>query len=168
VGGQILVPQTTLDACGGAVRIDDQMEVMPKGVKEPITIYEVGGVSGPHDLFLPEKVEPVLLPVEPPLPLKYVVISGKHLDPTLLSGALMGLLDETAEVRVDAALERLTNIKIILKDRDDTVISDELYGKVIGKISDEPPSFKVNFTSITPEAREFLRAVQQSGQEEPS
>ena len=43
VGGQILISQETLNEIWPLVKIADRMEVEPKGVKEPITIYEVAG-----------------------------------------------------------------------------------------------------------------------------
>jgi class 3 adenylate cyclase len=39
VGGQILISEDTLKECGDIVRIDNAMQVMPKGGKEPLTIY---------------------------------------------------------------------------------------------------------------------------------
>ncbi|MGD0282274.1 MAG: adenylate/guanylate cyclase domain-containing protein [Dissulfurispiraceae bacterium] len=55
VGGQILASQSTIEACGEILRIDNTIEVMPKGLQKPITIYEVGGIGGNYNLFLPEK-----------------------------------------------------------------------------------------------------------------
>ena len=162
VGGQILVPEQTLQACGDLLRIDDQMEVMPKGVKEPITIYDVGGVNGPYDLQLPEKVEVTLAPLEP-LMLQYTVISGKHASTNLLPGTMVKLLDDTAEVVVDEPVEQLTNLKMVLRDRQGAVITDELYGKVLVLDGDDPPALRVRFTSVTPEARAFLLSLQPEG-----
>ena len=55
VGGQILVSESTIEDCEGLLRIDDQFQVMPKGVKQPITIYEIGGIGGTYNSYLPEK-----------------------------------------------------------------------------------------------------------------
>ncbi len=55
VGGQILISETTLEACGPILRIDSRAEVMPKGVSRPILTYEVGGIAGEYDLYLPPK-----------------------------------------------------------------------------------------------------------------
>jgi len=54
-GGQILISETTLEACGPILRIDSRAEVMPKGVSRPILIYEVGGIAGEYELYLPPK-----------------------------------------------------------------------------------------------------------------
>ena len=55
VGGQIFISENTLKACGDIVRLDSAMQVSPKGVKEPLTIYEVGGIAGDYQLFLPPR-----------------------------------------------------------------------------------------------------------------
>ena len=57
VGGQIFISENTLNASGDIVRVDNAMQVSPKGVKEPLTIYEVGGIAGDYQLFLPPKPE---------------------------------------------------------------------------------------------------------------
>ena len=57
VGGQIFISESTLDECGDICRIDTAMKVMPKGVKKPLTIHEVGGIGGDFQLFLPPKKE---------------------------------------------------------------------------------------------------------------
>ncbi|MFQ5518944.1 MAG: adenylate/guanylate cyclase domain-containing protein, partial [Mariprofundus sp.] len=55
IGGQILVSDSTLADCKDLLRIDDQMQVMPKGLSEEITIYDIGGVQGDESLQLPVK-----------------------------------------------------------------------------------------------------------------
>ena len=51
IGRQILISEATLKDAGANLRIDGQMQVEPKGVQEPITIHEVGGIGGEYDLF---------------------------------------------------------------------------------------------------------------------
>ena len=79
VGGQIFISENTVEECGQhLLRIDDRMDVMPKGVKKPITIYEVGGIRGEFNLFLPEKVDVPLLDLPHPIPIEFTVLEGKH------------------------------------------------------------------------------------------
>jgi adenylate cyclase len=37
------------------VRVDGEMQVQPKGIKEQITIYEIGGIVEKHNLYLPKR-----------------------------------------------------------------------------------------------------------------
>jgi class 3 adenylate cyclase len=53
-GGQTLISTSTKDACGDLLDLGGHMEVHPKGVAEPITIYEVRGIGGSYNVHLPE------------------------------------------------------------------------------------------------------------------
>jgi len=44
-GGQILVSQATVEACGPGLCIEGELEVAPKGVQEPLTLYWVGSLA---------------------------------------------------------------------------------------------------------------------------
>ena len=69
-----------MEECGQhLLRIDDQMEVMPKGVKKPLSIYEVGGIRGKFNLFLPEKVEAVLPELELPFSILFTILEGENM-----------------------------------------------------------------------------------------
>ena len=52
VGGQIMISETTYRENAALIQVNRQMEVEPKGVKKPITIYEVGGIGGKYNHFL--------------------------------------------------------------------------------------------------------------------
>jgi len=54
-GGQILVSECTRNRCEGLLRVDGEMKVTPKGIKQEITIYDVSGVMGENPVMLPEK-----------------------------------------------------------------------------------------------------------------
>lgn len=54
VGGQILISDLTLAMVKDLVRLDGCLRVKIKGVGTPISIFEIGGVGKPYDLFLPE------------------------------------------------------------------------------------------------------------------
>ena len=56
-GGQILISGTTFKEVESIIEINDEKEVMPKGVKKPITIYDVGGLGGKYNLFLQKREE---------------------------------------------------------------------------------------------------------------
>jgi adenylate cyclase len=45
VGGQILAAAATIQDAGEGILINGQMEVVPKGVSAPMTIYDVGGIE---------------------------------------------------------------------------------------------------------------------------
>jgi adenylate cyclase len=159
VGGQIFISESTLEACGPILRIDDQMKVMPKGVKEPITIYEVGGIGGDFNIFLPEKQKIEFIELPQPLHVKFTILEGKHASDNVHSGTIARMVAKIAEIQTDVMVEKLTNLKISLFDHGGTEITSDLYAKVTDQLSEAPLAFKVNFTSVPPDAEVFLEKV---------
>lgn len=156
VGGQIFISENTLTACGDIVRLDNAMQVSPKGVKEPLTIYEVGGIAGDYQLFLPPKPEVGWIELTQPLSLQFTLLDGKHVGEVRYQAAIIKLAPKMAEITAAMLPPRLSNLRLSLYDYDDRLISDNLYGKVISHLSDPPGVFHVNFTAIPPEAEAFL------------
>lgn len=70
------------------------------------------------------------------------------------------LTDPTAQLIADLQSERncreLTTLKLTLFERDDHVISSDLYAKVTEILSEAPPTFRVHFTSVPPEVQAFF------------
>lgn len=159
VGGQILISESTREACGDILRIDDQMEVMPKGVKRPITIYEVGGIRGDYNIFLPEKEQIEFMELQRLLRIKFTILEGKHASNEMYEGTIARMAERSVEVQTDVMAERLTNLKISLCNNDGDEITSDLYGKITEIFSESPPTFKVNFTSVPPEAEDFLKKI---------
>lgn len=152
VGGQIYVSENTVQACGDILRIDGQQVVMPKGVKEPITIYEIGGIGGDHNIFLPIKQEVELIALPDPVSVLFTVLEGKHAGIELHEGFIAALAEEReATILSEIKAQPLTNLKFSLFDLQSNEFMDELYAKVISVAPDEG-SFRVRFTSLPPKA----------------
>jgi adenylate cyclase len=160
VGGQIFISENTLKACGDIVRLDNAMQVSPKGVKEPLTIYEVGGIAGDYQLFLPPKPEVGWIELTQPLSLQFILLDGKHVGEVRYQAAIIKLAPKMAEITAAMLPPRLSNLRLSLYDYNDQLISDNLYGKVLMHLSDHPGVFQVNFTAIPPEAETFLAESQ--------
>jgi adenylate cyclase len=160
VGGQILISENTLKACGDIVRLDNAMQVSPKGVKEPLTIYEVGGIAGDYQLFLPPQPEVCWIELKQPLSLQFTLLEGKHVGEVRYQAAIIKLAPKMAEITASILPPRLSNLRLSLYDNNDRLISDNLYGKVLTHPSELPGVFQVNFTAIPPEAETFLAKSQ--------
>jgi adenylate cyclase len=160
VGGQIFISESTFKACGDIVRLDNAMQVSPKGVKEPLTIYEVSGIAGDYQLFLPPKPEVGWIELTQPLSLQFTLLEGKHVGEVRYQAAILKLAPKMAEITAAMLPPRLSNLRLSLYDHNDRLISDNLYGKVLAHLSDPPGVFQVNFTAIPPEAETFLAESQ--------
>jgi adenylate cyclase len=156
VGGQIFISDSTLNECGDICRIDTAMQVMPKGVKKPLTIHAVGGIGGDFQLFLPPKKELTWIEVEPGLPVQFTVVDWKPTGELGHGGAITKIAPNMVEIHSKVLPSPLANLRISLYDPDDHEITDDLYGKVVAHLSASPPAFLVHFTSVPPEAETFL------------
>jgi class 3 adenylate cyclase len=161
VGGQTLVSQRTIDACGPIVRIDDQMEVMPKGVKNPIIISEVGGIGGEYNIYLPEKKEIVLHPIKKKIQFLFTILAGKHASTDVHVGYITKMNGKEAEIEAPISVEKLNNVKVALADENGKEIANDLYAKVTKNISEGPQVvFRVNFTSVPTEVENVFKEIQ--------
>jgi adenylate cyclase len=156
VGGQIFISESTLYECGDICRIDTATKVMPKGVKKPLTIYEVGGIGGDFQLFLPPKKEIAWIELKQGLPIQFTVVDWKHTGELGHRGAITKMSTKMVEIHSEVLPFPLANLRISLYDPDDREIADDLYGKVVAHLSESPPAFLVHFTSVPPEAETFL------------
>lgn len=155
VGGQILISELTLRKAGSIVKIEGYKEVSTKGVKKPITIYEVGGIGGKYNLFL-RKEEELYFPLAEALPIRYAVLDGKHVSNIMLSGNLVKLSSKGAELSVREPVAALSNIKFnLLTPNTPGSASEDIYAKVLEKPM-ENGTFCIHFTSIPPDIEVIL------------
>jgi adenylate cyclase len=158
VGGQILISEATRQAVGSDVTVDAQLAVDAKGIEQPITLYEVRGIGGEYNLFLPERAE-IFLPLHEEIPLWYTVLEGKQVAGTVFRGTFVQLSVKGGEVRSEHPVSLLSDIKMRLIGAAGEEIAGDLYGKIMGKPTDGRASFAVRFTSIPPEVATFLHGL---------
>ena len=153
-GGQIIISEQTLQDAGSIVKIQGQRQVKPKGVQQPITIYEVYGIAGFYNLYLPREEE-LFLPLDEEIPIQYALVDGKNISDTLFKGSLVELSDKGAKVRSENLGEdnlpsALTNLKLnLLTSNIPAEVSEDMYAKVLEKWA-ERGSFYIRFTANPP------------------
>jgi adenylate cyclase len=160
IGGQILAAESTIRDAGEGVRVNGQMEILPKGVAGAITIFDVHGIGAPYDRYLtPRDIEP-LVPLEMPLAVRVLVLEGKSANGQGESAEIISLSSRVGRVRARHRVLPLQNVKIEMWDED--LRGRELWGKtsvaLAGATSDET-TFDVWFTSVPDVVREVLAAV---------
>lgn len=158
VGGQILISEGTLQDVDATLQINGEMKVEAKGIKGPLTLYDISGIEQPYNLFLPRLTEALQL-LDVAVPLEFVVLEGKHLVGSVFQGHLVKLSAGGAELRTDAALHSMNNIKIDLLPGNgiDTRIGD-IYAKVLGAGSSSS-SFDIRFTATPPAATSLFEKL---------
>ncbi|QKQ74991.1 adenylate/guanylate cyclase domain-containing protein [Nostoc sp. TCL240-02] len=151
-GGQILISEQTFKEVGSSIKIIGQKQVQPKGVSQTITIYEVYGVGGRYNLYLP-KEEELFLPVPQEIPLLYTILNEKQMGNPIFYGRLVKLSAKGAELQVDIPNEvppKLTNLKInLFISKNSAQVSEDIYAKVLEKPTIRG-KFYIHFTSVPP------------------
>ena len=155
VGGQILVSESTLKACGNLLRIDDEFQVKPKGVSESITVYQIGGINGDHQVHLPPPEKIHLKPLSPAPTVVLTVLEDKQSVRGGHKGKLTHLAKSTMEITTSLTLRRLTNLQIEILDRKGHSITSQLYGKVVS-VDGENKRLRIELTAISPEVEELF------------
>jgi adenylate cyclase len=161
VGGQILAAESTIRDAGEGIRINGQMEIVPKGVTAPMTIYDVGGIGAPYHRHLAIGNDEPLVQLRAPVAVRFIVLRGKSASGEAQPGELVSLSSRVGRVRADRAVAPMENVKIEI--RGDDPVGVELWGKTIARRapdhdSADETSFDVWFTSIPDEARAVLEA----------
>jgi adenylate cyclase len=163
IGGQILAAASTIGDAGEGIRIDGQMEIVPKGVTAPMKIYEVGGIGAPYDRYLAISKSEPLVSLKSPIPVRFVVLQGGSGSGPAHAGELVSLSSRMGRVRADHSVAPMENVKIELWDQN--LRAAELWGKTIVRIASAQPNlctFDVWFTSMPDEVRDVFDALRAS------
>ncbi|MBT9313156.1 CHASE2 domain-containing protein [Leptothoe kymatousa] len=137
-GGQIFISEDTHEEIGTInhhrLAIQSKVEVYPKGIKRPITIYDVTGIRGDQfKLFLTPEDLP-LKPVHQTISVEYVALEGKQVGAQHCGGSLQKLSPKTALLNIqgDEPLNLLTNIKLLIQTQSapEEVRETDIYAKV--------------------------------------
>jgi class 3 adenylate cyclase len=158
VGGQILTSEATQQELAALLKIGQQMRIEAKGIDQAHTIYDVQGIGDPYNLFLPD-VQDQLVSLREALPLRYNVVTSKHLSDTSCTGHFVKLSAKRGEVYADTPVAPWSDIKIQLTRKSGDEISGGLYAKVVDHLPEHRSGFIVHFTSISPAVATFLSEV---------
>ncbi|WP_172641492.1 CHASE2 domain-containing protein [Nostoc sp. PCC 7107] len=156
VGGQVLISENTLQDAHIKLHIGSQMQIQPKGIREPITIYEVCGVGGQYNLFLPNDDGEMVTLTQPVL-VEYTILQGKQASGTVFHGELISLSEKVAQMRSLNSLEILNNLKLKLLNTELST-EEDIYAKVMKKSDVDEHTVTIRFTSVPPKAIAVLKA----------
>jgi adenylate cyclase len=162
-GGQVLVSPSTYERVQALVQVRGALPAQFKGLDQPVTLYDISGISGSYCLSLPDKPLAALRSLSPPLPLAIFPIDGKVVSQTAIPGCLTGLAGSTAEGSLEGQVVAYSNIKIELHPPDTPSISD-VYAKVLVVAPTEAgrSHIRLEFTSLPEDAKAFLATIEPS------
>ncbi len=157
VGGQILASTGTVEQCGSILRIDGSQEIMPKGLADPIKVYDIGGIEGTYNLFLPRKINN-LRPLDRKLDIQFSVLRDKDTDTVAREAQLTAVSKNALQLTSNFIPEISQNLKITVYDLDATLISSEVYAKVT-EATPTRGRFVAHITSVPQEISVLLESL---------
>ncbi|MEE8590929.1 MAG: adenylate/guanylate cyclase domain-containing protein [Spirochaetia bacterium] len=153
VGGQVLVSPTVVQAAGHGIILGDEVEVHAKGMREPLICRELLGHEEHPELALEEE-ETSCTTLSEPVPLHYVMLTGKHFDEQMQPATLVALSRRRAEIEAVGPLPRYANIMFRLEAEAGEEAAGgeapELYAKVIRPLDEASNRYLIHFTSVPP------------------
>jgi adenylate cyclase len=160
VGGQILISPTTYNRVESDLTIIGTKEVKFKGLDQPVTLYDVGGIGEPYQVFLPEKKTTPLTRLDPPLPVECFLLEGKSVSDNAITGHITCLGENAAEASLDQTVDVHANLRILLACQETAGFS-ELYAKVMPKEESDAigsgDGIRIEFTSVPDEVKKFIK-----------
>jgi sigma-B regulation protein RsbU (phosphoserine phosphatase) len=151
VSGQILISPALYARVQAVVSVQGTTEVQFKGVEQPLTLYDICGMTGPYQVALQARPQEELTPLRAPLALTCYPMHGKAVAAVGMAGQMTAVGLSSATVVLDGAVAVHDNLKLLLeRPRHDTY---EVYAKVMACASRE---VVVAFTMLTEEAQSFL------------
>jgi len=132
VGGQILLSPYTYERIREIAEVGAPFSVEVKGIQEPLQLYELRGLTGPHGRHLPSMPEERSVKLATPLPLVCWVIEEKTVRAERITGHVLRLGPHRFEAQLDSVLPPLTNIRLQVSYPSLAQDSAAIYGKVLG------------------------------------
>lgn len=154
VGGQVLVSERTLSRVTSAVTTVREFEIHPKGVAEPLKVFEVSAIAGGTRLAVPQRAA-VVAPLKAPLEIGVEVLFGKAAGNGFRPAHLTALSSSSASVRINDRLNVFDDLRVRLP-ADGGDLTD-VFAKVISQ--EGGGTFFVRFTSMPPEAQEWIDGI---------
>lgn len=158
IGGQVLISDQVWRACHPLLRIDDSMEVAPKGMEQLVLLHQVSAIGAPYRVFLDVSKKAAYPKLMTPLPVLFALLVGKHVGALDYTGEIDRLSLNGAKLRTQAVVPALTNIKIAIQ-QDGRDITQGLLGKVVRGSSDDVHTLEVAFTFVPDVAKRFIEAL---------
>jgi class 3 adenylate cyclase len=150
-GGQILISDNTRALIKAELRIGQELEITPKGLKEPITVYQVDGIGSPYFLELKSNEIPLTRLLEP-APVVCHRIDDKRVEIIKLRYYLLSVSIAKAVIipeKGEESLEVFENVKVV------NAAGDEVFAKIVRKSGEG--IIIVRFTSDAASFLEHLR-----------
>src|SRR5262245_48701647 len=158
VGGQIFVSAATWAKIIELAEVAPPVPVEVKGLSEPLMLYELRGLRGRFAQRLPESSIETDPQVDAAVPAVCWIIDGKVVRKETLNGVVGRRGVRQIDVRFEAPLAPLTNVRLRLTYPGLGHDSGDLYGKVVAG-GDDAALTRIRFTSVEAIDQKIIAAV---------
>ena len=163
IGGQILAAASTIHDAGPGIQIEGEMEIVPKGFAGPMKLHDVRGIGAPYHLYLGSRKAEALVPLAPPVPVRFVVLQGDSASGDLHAAELVSLSSSVGRFRAEHPVAPMENLRVEIRDQ--KLRGAQFWGKTMARVADARPNdntFDVWFTSVPDEIRSEFEALMMS------
>ncbi len=158
-GGQILAAARTLELAGSAAVTKGEIAVELKGVTGHITLHDVCGVGGRHNLYLPQDDESGLQLLREPLGVQFHFFEGKTKGSCAYTGRILELSPRAASIQSSFPIPELANLVLAVLDQDGTKRPGEAFAKALPCSGTKPGGVRIRFTHIDSALKDFFASV---------
>lgn len=158
VGGQVLISAGTFEEVREIVEVRGMLEVTPKGWANPVMLYDIRGIRGKYNFFLPLREENYAELLEK-VKFKYGIVTGKESPDLNLEGTIEAVSGLGARVRIGQRLGLMSNIRLVVISKEGAILPGDIYAKVIDVDQEHHSLYVIRFTSMDSQAEKNLNPL---------
>jgi len=176
VRGQILISDSTYQKTKNSIEVGESMQVIVKGKREAVTMYELSSVNEPQYLKIPEREIRRSPRVDVNIPFKFHVCEGKIITSEQNIGHISNISTGGMFAYTNIKVEPYFFIRFTLDFNVLGIECNDIYGKVLRVIKkDDQYELSIEFTIIDSDDRQSIQdlvnstlaGMQRSQQQKP-
>ena len=158
VRGQILISESTFQKAKDYIKVSEPMQVIVKGKREPVSMYELLSVSKPRELKVPEREIRRTPRVDVNIPFKFHVCEGKIITSEEYVGHISNISTGGMLAYTEHEIDPYFFIRFTLDFNVLGIEGNDIYGKIL-KVTKKDAGYEINveFTIIDPEDRHAIQ-----------
>ena len=158
VRGQILISDTTFQQVNDIADVGDPMQVIVKGKREAVSMYELLSVTNSKPLKIPEREIRRSPRVDVNIPFKFHVCEGKIITSEQNSGRISNISTGGMLAYTNVKIDPYFFVRFILDFNILGIECDDIYGKIL-KVEKKKEGYEmsIEFTIIEPKDRQSIQ-----------
>ncbi len=158
VRGQILIGESTFQRSKNYIKVSEPMQVIVKGKREAVSMYELLSVTKPRELIVPEREIRRMPRVDVNIPFKFHVCEGKIITSEEYVGQISNISTGGMLAYTDHEIDPYFFIRFTLDFNVLGMEGNDIYGKIL-KVTKKEAGYEINieFTIIDPEDRHAIQ-----------